>query len=109
MNVCIDYNRTYNIRPSHLLSEESEDLLKECWKTWRLSWPFRAAIYLNSVKAMLPNHDIGIDQVKESIKTLERVVKDYSIELWATSDVNLIKAVHMKAYHHTSLVLSSAY
>ncbi|CEI89063.1 hypothetical protein RMCBS344292_03436 [Rhizopus microsporus] len=86
MNVCIDYNRTYNIRPSHLLSEESEDLLKECWKTWRLSWPFRAAIYLNSVKAMLPNRDIGIDQVKESIKTLERVVKDYSIELWATSD-----------------------
>ncbi|CEI94278.1 hypothetical protein RMCBS344292_08492 [Rhizopus microsporus] len=93
MNVCIDYNRTYNIRPSHLLSEESEDLLKECWKTWRLSWPFRAAIYLNSVKAMLQNHGIGIDQVKESIKTLERVVKDYPIDFWATSDSSFVKRV----------------
>lgn len=88
MNVCVDHNSNQKLRPTHLLSLESEELLRECWKTWRLSWPFRVTMHLSSVKSSLSIDKIHLEETKETVKLLEKVLKDHPIGSWAEADVS---------------------
>ncbi|RCI06748.1 hypothetical protein CU098_013112 [Rhizopus stolonifer] len=93
MNVCVDHNSNQKLRPTHLLSLESEELLRECWKTWRLSWPFRVTMHLSSVKSSLSIDKIHLEETKETVKLLEKVLKDHPIGSWAEADCSFLKRV----------------
>lgn len=88
MNLCIDHDSS--LQPYHLLSLESEELLNECSKTWRLSGPFRATLYLNAIKSRIGDGSVDMEEIKEGLKLLEKVCKEHPINSWMETDVSYI-------------------
>lgn len=94
MNMCLDHD-TENVSTvpeserakTSVLSQQSDELLRECWKTWRLSSPFRAILYLTLVKNKFDKHDLEIDDVDEAVRSIDRVTKEKDISSWAIVDV----------------------
>ncbi|CEP08882.1 hypothetical protein [Parasitella parasitica] len=68
------------------LSQQSDELLRECWKTWRLSAPFRAILYLKLVKTKFDSNSLGIDDISDALRSLERVAKENDASSWAIAD-----------------------
>ncbi|KAI9266940.1 hypothetical protein BY458DRAFT_437538 [Sporodiniella umbellata] len=93
MNICVDYNSYMKLRPSHLLSLESEELLNECWETWRLSWPFYVTMRLSSVKSVLSLNKIHIEETQKTIELLEKVLEEHSLNNWEETDFSFLKRV----------------
>lgn len=94
MSMCLDHDvaRLSNLPESEraktsVLSQQSDELLRECWKTWRLSDPFRAILYLSLVKAKFDGNDLGIDDVSDALRSLERVAKENDAAFWPLADV----------------------
>lgn len=94
MNMCLDHD-TENIAAvpeserakTSVLTQQSDELLRECWKTWRLSSPFRAILYLTLVKSKFDKHDLEIDDLDEAMRSIDRVSKENDVSSWAIVDV----------------------
>lgn len=77
---------------SSVLSQASEDLLRECWKTWRLSPPFRAVLYLELIKNRLDTDEsqgeVDIDEASDAMRALDKCLKENEIRNWTINDVS---------------------
>ncbi|CEP17674.1 hypothetical protein [Parasitella parasitica] len=100
MNMCMDLD--IDVAPdterakASVLSQASEDLLRECWKTWRLSPPFRAVLYLELIKNRLDTKDsqdeVDIEEASDAMRALEKCLKENEIRNWTINDrENLIR------------------
>lgn len=96
MNMCLDLD--INIAPDteraklSVLSQASEDLLRECAKTWRLSSPYRAVLYLELTKSRLDDTmdgltDIDIEDARDAVRGLDKCLKENEIRNWTINDV----------------------
>lgn len=94
MSMCLDHD-TDNLSTlpeaerakTSALSQQSDELLRECWKTWRLSAPFRAILYLSLVKSKFDSNELGLDDINDALRSLERVAKENDASCWAIADV----------------------
>lgn len=92
MSMCIDYDT--DVVPENeraktsVLSQQSDELLRECWRTWRLSAPFRAVLYLEFVKARYDEEKLDLEDVKDSVRALDKVIKENDPATWAINDVS---------------------
>ncbi|CDS04773.1 hypothetical protein LRAMOSA07303 [Lichtheimia ramosa] len=90
MSMCIDYDT--DVVPENeraktsVLSQQSDELLRECWRTWRLSAPFRAVLYLEFVKARYDEEKLDLEDVKDSVRALDKVIKENDPATWAIND-----------------------
>ncbi|KAI7861970.1 hypothetical protein BDF14DRAFT_1737371 [Spinellus fusiger] len=107
MNMCIDYDT--NVTPdlerakTSVFSQQSDNLLRECWKTWRLSGSFRAILYLELVKTRYDENELDFECVKDALRALDKVIKESSIENWANKDredLNLVMNGLVKTLCH---------
>ncbi|KAL0089298.1 hypothetical protein F4703DRAFT_1973871 [Phycomyces blakesleeanus] len=97
MNMAIDYN--INVTPdkekakTSVLSHQEDELLRECWKTWRLSEAFRAVLYLEAINTRYVHNEVEFEDVKDAARSLDKVIKESGINNWANKDrENLIRA-----------------
>lgn len=98
MNMCMDLDT--NIAPdtekakTSVLSQASDDLLRECSNTWRLSAPFRSVLYLELIKTRMDTEEIdihdAIDDAREAIRALDKCLKENEIQNWTINDVSEI-------------------
>ncbi|CAO3598850.1 unnamed protein product [Absidia cylindrospora] len=90
MNMCIDYDA--DIIPhserakTSVLSQQSDDLLRECWRTWRLSAPFRSVLYMELIKQRFDQGRFNIDDIRDAIRTLDKALKENDIHDWTRTD-----------------------
>ncbi|KAI8367396.1 hypothetical protein EDC96DRAFT_461821 [Choanephora cucurbitarum] len=94
MNMCVDLDT--RVSPdaerakSSVLSQASEDLLRECWKTWRLSQPFRAVLYLEIIKNRMDTEEyqgeIDIIEARDAMRALDKCIKENEIRNWTIND-----------------------
>ncbi|CAO3703440.1 unnamed protein product [Rhizopus stolonifer] len=94
MNMCMDIDT--NVSPdserakTSVLSQSSEDLLRECSNIWRLSAPFRSVLYLELIKTRMDTEEIDIidafDDVREAIRSLDKCLKENEIRNWTIND-----------------------
>ncbi|KAI9316096.1 hypothetical protein BX666DRAFT_2028321 [Dichotomocladium elegans] len=90
MSMCIDYDT--DIVPENeraktsVLSQQSDELLRECWRTWRLSAPFRGVLYLEFIKARYDEQKLDLEDVKDAIRALDKVIKESHPSTWAIND-----------------------
>ncbi|CEG75561.1 hypothetical protein RMATCC62417_10582 [Rhizopus microsporus] len=94
MNMCMDLDT--NIAPdtekakTSVLSQASDDLLRECSNTWRLSAPFRSVLYLELIKTRMDTEEIdihdAIDDAREAIRALDKCLKENEIQNWTIND-----------------------
>jgi hypothetical protein len=95
MNLCLDHD-TENLASipeserakTSALSQQSDQLLRECWRTWRLSSPFRAILYLSLVKAKFDQNELGIEDLQDALRSLDRVTKENELSSWSIADVS---------------------
>lgn len=93
MNVCIDYDMGVNGEAERakasILSQQTDEVLRECWKTWRLSAPYRAVLYLELVKTKYEYEQLNLDDVSDGIRSLDKVIKEFDVSTWAINDVSI--------------------
>ncbi|KAI8987003.1 hypothetical protein BDB01DRAFT_849161 [Pilobolus umbonatus] len=96
MSMCIDLDT--EVLPDTerakigVLSQASDELLRECWKTWRLSDPFRTVLYLELIKKRLDIDDRYIPDAKNAMRSLDKCLKENDIRNWTINDrENLIR------------------
>ncbi|GAA5797543.1 hypothetical protein HPULCUR_002931 [Helicostylum pulchrum] len=100
MNMCMDLD--LNISPdterakASVLSQSSDDLLRECWKTWRLSSPFRAVLYLELIKNRMDTEElqgeVDILEARDATRALDKCLKESDVRNWTINDrENLIR------------------
>jgi hypothetical protein len=95
MKLCLDHD-TENFATipeierakTSALSQQSIELLRECWKTWRLSSPYRAILYLSLTKQKLDQNELGISDIFDAFRSLDKVTKENELTSWAISEVN---------------------
>ncbi|KAG1109149.1 hypothetical protein G6F40_008883 [Rhizopus arrhizus] len=110
MNMCIDLDT--NIAPdaekakTSVLSQASDDLLRECSNTWRLSAPFRSVLYLELIKTRMDTEEIdiydAIDDAREAIRALDKCLKENEIQNWTINDRESLVRV-FEGVNHTCL------
>lgn len=92
MDLCIEMDTSTNAdaerAKSSVLSQQSDEILRECWKTWRLSAPYRAVLYLELVKTRFDYEQLNHDDVNDATRALDRVIKEYDVSTWAINDVS---------------------
>lgn len=80
---------------SSILSQSSDDLLRECWKTWRLSSPFRAVLYLELIKNRMDTEElqgeVDILEARDAMRALDKCLKESDVRNWTINDVGLLK------------------
>ncbi|KAG1151513.1 hypothetical protein G6F37_002376 [Rhizopus arrhizus] len=94
MNMCMDLdtNTTSDVEraKTSVLSQASDDLLRECSNTWRLSAPFRSVLYLELIKTRMDTEEIdifdAIEDVREAIRALDKCLKENEIRNWTIND-----------------------
>lgn len=88
LNVAPDAERA----KSSVLSQASDDLLRECWKTWRLSSPFRAVLYLELIKNRMDTEenggDVDILDARDATRALDKCLKESDVRNWTINDVS---------------------
>ncbi|CAO3610411.1 unnamed protein product [Mucor hiemalis] len=100
MNMCMDLDTS--IAPdtekakASVLSQASDDLLRECWTTWRLSSPFRAVLYLELVKNRMDTEDsqgeVDILEARDATRAVDKCLKENDVRNWTINDrENLIR------------------
>lgn len=100
MNMCMDLDTS--IAPdtekakASVLSQASDDLLRECWTTWRLSSPFRAVLYLELVKNRMDTEDsqgeVDILEARDATRAVDKCLKENDVRNWTINDVSLFLA-----------------
>lgn len=101
MNMCMDLDT--NIAPdterakSSILSQSSDDLLRECWKTWRLSSPFRAVLYLELIKNRMDTEElqgeVDILEARDAMRALDKCLKESDVRNWTINDVGSLNLI----------------
>ncbi|KAI9243823.1 hypothetical protein BDA99DRAFT_529801 [Phascolomyces articulosus] len=90
MAMCIDYDNEVvpdcERAKTSVLSQQSDELLRECWRTWRLSAPFRAVLYLELVRTRFDQNKLDLEDVKDASRALDKVIKENSSKTWAIND-----------------------
>ncbi|ORX59569.1 hypothetical protein DM01DRAFT_1282559 [Hesseltinella vesiculosa] len=97
MNMCMDFDT--QVIPSSeraktsVLSQQSDELLRECFRTWRLTSSFRAVLYLQLIKDRYDRGIFGFDDITEGLHKLDRAIKETEVHAWTMADrTNLIWA-----------------
>lgn len=80
------------------LSQQSSELLRECWKAWRLSSPYRSVLYLSLVRSKLDQNELGLSDVFDAFRSLDKVTKENDLTLWAISEVKQQTAIMHSGY-----------
>ncbi|KAI9496068.1 hypothetical protein BDB00DRAFT_927113 [Zychaea mexicana] len=106
MSMCIDYDNEVvpdcERAKTSVLSQQSDELLRECWRTWRLSSPFRAVLYLELVRTRFDQNKLDLEDVKDASRALDKVIKENDSSSWAINDrESLIRAY--EGLNHTLL------
>lgn len=92
MKMCIDFD--LEVVPdserakTSVLSVQSDDLLRECWRTWRISAPFRAVTYLQLVASKFQQDKLDLEDVQDAMRALDKVIKETDVSNWAINDVS---------------------
>ncbi|KAI8391683.1 uncharacterized protein BYT42DRAFT_204279 [Radiomyces spectabilis] len=90
MDKCIDYDMKEipdsERAKSSVLSQQSDDLLRECWIAWRLTAPFRAVLYLELVKSRFDANELRFEDVKDATRNLDKVIKENDMANWTIND-----------------------
>ncbi|RCI06704.1 hypothetical protein CU098_011502 [Rhizopus stolonifer] len=94
MNMCVDLDTSISVdterAKSSVLSQASEDLLRECWKTWRLSQPFRAVLYLEIIQNRMETEEyqgeIDIIEARDAMRAVDKCIKENEIRNWTIHD-----------------------
>ncbi|KAI8098717.1 uncharacterized protein BX664DRAFT_354245 [Halteromyces radiatus] len=106
MDLCIEKDTSSNAEAdrakSSVLSQQSDELLRECWKTWRLSAPYRAVLYLELVKTRFEYEQLDHDDVNDATRALDRVIKENDVSTWAINDRESLIRV-FEGLNHTLL------
>jgi hypothetical protein len=71
-----------------VLSAASDELLRECWKTWRLSDPFRSVLYLELVTHAIDNQILEIEYARDAMRSIDKSLKENEIANWTINDVS---------------------
>ncbi|KAG1471384.1 hypothetical protein G6F56_002153 [Rhizopus delemar] len=110
MNMCMDLDT--NIAPdaekakTSILSQASDDLLRECSNIWRLSAPFRSVLYLELIKIRMDTEEMDIydafDDAREAIRALDKCLKENEIQNWTMNDRESLVRV-FEDVNHTCL------
>lgn len=94
MKICLDYDiekmssiSEIERAKTSVFSQQSDELLRECWKTWRISSPYRAILYLSLVKSKMDQNELGISAITDAFRFLDKVTKENDPALWAISEV----------------------
>ena len=89
--MCIDYDNEVvpdcERAKTSVLSQQSDELLRECWRTWRLSAPFRAVLYLELVRTRFDQNKLDLEDVKDASRALDKVIKENNSSTGAINDV----------------------
>ncbi|OAD78410.1 hypothetical protein PHYBLDRAFT_69648 [Phycomyces blakesleeanus NRRL 1555(-)] len=91
MNMCIDYDT--KVTPdaerakTSVLSQQSDELLRECWKTWRLTSPYRAVLYLELVKTRFELGELDFEDIRDATRALDKAIKENDVNSWAINDM----------------------
>ncbi|KAI9486716.1 MAG: hypothetical protein EXX96DRAFT_604807 [Benjaminiella poitrasii] len=94
MSMCLDYDtenfnssvsETERVKTS-ALSQQSDQLLRECWRTWRLSSPYRAILYLNLAKSKFDQNELDVEDINDALRVLDRVNKENDVQFWSITD-----------------------
>jgi hypothetical protein len=95
MDMCMDLDtkidpETERAKAS-VLSQASEDLLRQCYDTWRLTPPFRAVLYLELITRRLDTEEsegeIDIIEARDAMRALDKCLKENEIRNWTINDV----------------------
>ncbi|KAG2221341.1 hypothetical protein INT45_014025 [Circinella minor] len=90
MSMCIDYDNEVvpdcERAKTSVLSQQSDELLRECWRTWRLSAPFRAVLYLELVRTRFDQNKLDLEDVQDASRALDKVIKENNSDSWAIND-----------------------
>ncbi|CAO3646459.1 unnamed protein product [Cunninghamella echinulata] len=114
MNACIDFDMGANGEAERakasILSQQTDELLRECWKTWRLSAPYRAVLYLELVKARYEYEQLNMDDVGDGIRALDKVIKEFDVSTWAINDreslIRVFEGLNQTLLHELADALS---
>lgn len=94
MEMCIDYDMNVisesERAKTSVLSLQSDELLRECWRTWRLSAPYRAVMYLDFVTERFEAKKLDIEDIKDAFRSLDKAVKESNPQSWASNDVSML-------------------
>lgn len=95
MTICLDTDiENFSSVPeserskTSVLSHQSDEILRECWKTWRLSAPYRAVVYLSLVKSKYDQDQLNVEDINDALRSLDKVTKEHDFGSWATADVS---------------------
>ncbi|KAI8362653.1 hypothetical protein BD560DRAFT_484076 [Blakeslea trispora] len=93
MTICLDTDiENFSSVPeserskTSVLSHQSDEILRECWKTWRLSAPYRAVVYLSLVKSKYDQDQLNVEDINDALRSLDKVTKEHDFGSWATAD-----------------------
>ncbi|SAL95680.1 hypothetical protein [Absidia glauca] len=114
MDLCIEMDTSTNAdaerAKSSVLSQQSDEILRECWKTWRLSAPYRAVLYLELVKTRFDYEQLNHDDVNDATRALDRVIKEYDVSTWAINDreslIRVFEGLNQTLLHELADALS---
>ncbi|CAO3590690.1 unnamed protein product [Absidia cylindrospora] len=114
MDLCIEMDTSTNVEAdrakSSVLSQQSDEILRECWKTWRLSAPYRAVLYLELVKTRFDYEQLDHDDVNDATRSLDRVIKEYDVNTWAINDreslIRVFEGLNQTLLHELADALS---
>ncbi|KAI8388415.1 uncharacterized protein BYT42DRAFT_510820 [Radiomyces spectabilis] len=114
MDLCIEHDlktsEGIERAKGSVLSQQSDELLRECWKTWRLSSSFRATLYLELVKTRFDADEVDFDDIQDAIRTLDKVSKESDIEMWPINDrerlVRVFEGLNNTVLHQLADALS---
>jgi hypothetical protein len=107
MTLCLDQDMNTpdaERAKTSVLSHASDELLRECWRTWRLSTPFRTLLYLDLVKQRFDCNVFTIDDIKDATRMLDRALKENSIMEWTLDD----RATLIRIYEDMERTFSTA-
>ncbi|CAO3587279.1 unnamed protein product [Absidia cylindrospora] len=114
MDLCIEMDTSTNAdadrAKSSVLSQQSDEVLRECWKTWRLSAPYRAVLYLELVKTRFDYEQLDHDDVNDATRSLDRVIKENDVSTWAINDreslIRVFEGLNQTLLHELADALS---
>jgi hypothetical protein len=94
MTVCLDHDVNSeddgDRSKTGILSNSNDELLRECWKTWRLSDPFRAVLYMDLLKGYIDKGALDLDYAKDAMRSLDKCLKENEVANWTINDVSLL-------------------
>ncbi|ORX53565.1 hypothetical protein DM01DRAFT_1322519 [Hesseltinella vesiculosa] len=114
MDACLEYDVVTNgdaeRAKSSVLSVQSDILLRECWKGWRLSAASRGVLYLELIKTRFDYEQLNMEDLNDAMRSLDRVIKDNDVSTWAINDreslIRVFESLNQTLLHELADALS---